>query len=194
MKTDPKFITKHNTEFSTYFRTIRDLIDQYDITMKKVDFNSIKFIIKDYKLEKVNLEREIHKRRHTAFSVMDYKSTIKNLNIKKKSMELKENDLRVWKKEIDKRAFRFSVDIVELDEFGEKICGGPDKKFLNKNSAKAKKMIGNIGNAMLMSSKSVDKSLISRGDLLHSTKSVDMTKNGIKNAELGTPLKINNFV
>ena len=69
----PSHVDKHNQEFTQFFKASRDMIDKYEKIIKKVDFNSIKNIVKDYKIKKANLEREIDKKRHTTYTGIDYK-------------------------------------------------------------------------------------------------------------------------
>lgn len=68
---DPANARKHNDVFSAFFKTIRETIDHYDRTVKKVDFSMVKNIVVDYKLKQACLERELAKKRTTAFTVFD---------------------------------------------------------------------------------------------------------------------------
>ena len=77
---DPANARKHNGAFCAFFKTIRETIDHYDRTVKKVDFSMVKNIVVDYKFQQANLERELAKKRTTAFTAFDVnkKSSLKD--------------------------------------------------------------------------------------------------------------------
>ena len=85
VKNDNTLIQKHNPEFSLFFKNLQEIVIDYDMLYKKVDFNCIQHIIKDYKYKTGILDMQIAKKRHTTISIIDYK---KNKDI----MLIKEDD------------------------------------------------------------------------------------------------------
>ena len=49
----------------------KNIVSEYDQTIRRIDFDSIKNIVKDYKIKKVHLDRVIEKKRVTHYTVLN---------------------------------------------------------------------------------------------------------------------------
>lgn len=59
---DP-LVQKNNFEFINFFRSLRDIVEDYDFNKNKVNLDIYKNFIGDYDLKKRTLDAEIEKKR-----------------------------------------------------------------------------------------------------------------------------------
>ena len=171
IKEEPGLVYKKNKLYSTFFVSMKDIIEKYEQNIKKVDFNHIKNIVRDYKASKANQEHEINKKRYTHFSVINYKrdDDIRNNHLhcnllKEKYEEFgSRNDFNRRKNEI----IRLSKVVKEQDErgsskvkFDEEIPGrkgSTPQIFLMNKKTRAK-----LSNSMVDNNKNLVKNMKER--------------------------------
>lgn len=67
---DP-LVQKNNFEFINFFKSLRDIVEDYDFNKNKVNLDIYKNFIGDYDLKKRTLDAEIEKKRSQTFRVID---------------------------------------------------------------------------------------------------------------------------
>jgi hypothetical protein len=67
---DP-LVQKNNFEFINFFKSLRDIVEDYEFNKNKVNLDIYKNFIGDYDLKKRTLDAEIEKKRSQTFRVID---------------------------------------------------------------------------------------------------------------------------
>jgi hypothetical protein len=66
-----EFVPRKNRSFRSFLDGCKNIIKEYDQTIRRNDFDIIKNIINDYKIKKIGLDREIEKNRVTHYTVLN---------------------------------------------------------------------------------------------------------------------------
>lgn len=78
-------IDKNHLEFIHFFRSLRDLVGDYDFVKNKVNLSIFKNCIEDYEIKKLNLDIELEKQRIKNLKEIDLK---KNMHLKESEIDI----------------------------------------------------------------------------------------------------------
>ena len=84
---------KHESEFGNFFKSAREMVENYDILKKKVNIDLVKNLIEDFQIKKANLELQIEKKRYLHKQGFDVPTHKQDKSAKIKLMDITKSDL-----------------------------------------------------------------------------------------------------